>query len=174
MVIRGIERGDKDLRHFTFDDDDYVVRGGVYYYKVNYGKNKLEGEYGEDEINFVECSKVIPLGGKKPKPIPGLQAKKETPTLTPEPNVTPTQETKKRGRKAKTETVDLEIPSSNVAKIQDRFEYIVHQFNYNNVDDLKKKLNELGTEGWEMCGFNPYKTLFGDTHIITVFKRKRG
>ena len=74
-LIRGIEKGDKDLRHFTFDDEDYVVRGGIYYYKVNYGKNKLEGEAAEDEIGFVECSKVITLGGRKPSFIPGVEKK---------------------------------------------------------------------------------------------------
>ena len=38
-LIRGIEKGDKDLRHFTFDDEDYVVRAEVA--KQGYGLDKL-------------------------------------------------------------------------------------------------------------------------------------
>ena len=176
MVIKGIERGDKDLRHFTFDDGDYVVRGGKYYYKVNYGKNKLEGEYAEDEISFVECTRVIPLGGKKPKPIPELVAKMtpEVQSLTPE---VPAQEPKKRGRKTKVDAVGSEVPSSGAVIIPDTpgtFEYEVRQFTYTNVGELNESLNKMGLQGWEMCGFSPYKPFFEDPYIIAVFKRKRG
>ena len=171
MVIKGIAKGDKDLRHFTFDDGDYIVRGGVYYYKVNYGKNKLEGEYGEDEINYVECSKVIPLGGKKPKPIPGLEKKSSEPvTLGPVQEETP----KKRGRKAKVEDAGSEVPSLGDMILPDKFEYEVCQFNYSSVSELNESLNKMGLQGWEMCGFSPYKPFFEDPYIIAVFKRKRG
>lgn len=171
MVIKGIAKGDKDLRHFTFDDGDYVVRGGIYYYKVNYGKNKLEGEYGEDEISYVECSKVIPLGGRKPKPIPELAAKNE-PIYQPveEPG---SQEVKKRGRPAKVTKVE---PSKETIPVgtPGTFEYLVQQFDINNLDELSLHLNSLGTQGWELCGFNPSKNLFGNVHMIAIFKRKRG
>ena len=175
MVIKGIERGDKDLRHFTFDDGDYVVRGGKYYYKVNYGKNKLEGEYAEDEISFVECTRVIPLGGKKPKPIPELVAKMTPEVQTPTPEV-PVQEPKKRGRKAKVESSGDIAPEPGVyiQVTPGMFEYTVNQFNFNDMEKLQSKLNEMGEQGWEMCGFSPYRPLFGDTHIVAVFKRKRG
>lgn len=176
MVIKGIERGDKDLRHFTFDDGDYVVRGGKYYYKVNYGKNKLEGEYAEDEISFVECTRVIPLGGKKPKPIPELVAKMTPEVQTPTPEV-PVQEPKKRGRKAKVDAVGSEVPSSGAVILPDTpgtFEYEVRQFTYTNVGELNESLNKMGLQGWEMCGFSPYKPFFEDPYIIAVFKRKRG
>ena len=75
MKIKGIAKGDKDLRHFTFDDNDYIEKEGHYYYKVNYGKNPLEGEGAEDEIGFIECDKVMPLGGQKPKAIQPIQNK---------------------------------------------------------------------------------------------------
>ena len=176
MVIKGIERGDKDLRHFTFDDGDYVVRGGKYYYKVNYGKNKLEGEYAEDEISFVECTRVIPLGGKKPKPIPELVAKMTPEVQIPTPEV-PVQEPKKRGRKAKVDAVGSEVPSSGAVILPDTpgtFEYEVRQFTYANVGELNESLNKMGLQGWELCGFSPYKPFFEDPYIIAVFKRKRG
>ena len=175
MVIKGIAKGDKDLRHFTFDDGDYVVRGGIYYYKVNYGKNKLEGEYGEDEISYVECSKVIPLGGRKPKPIPELAAKNE-PIYQPveEPG---SQEVKKRGRKPKVDKVESSSETIPVATSDTPglYEYLVNEIKADNIEEFQDKLNRRGNEGWELCGFDTNRySLFGDIHIIAVFKRKRG
>ena len=167
MKIKGIAKGDKDLRHFTFDDNDYVEKGGMYYYKVNYGKNPLEGEVAEDEIGFIECDRVIPLGGQKPKPIQNKVQQESQPVQV---------QAKKRGRPAKTtkeSTNDVTIPASTPGD-PGTFEYTVNQFNIGELDELTDKLNEMGNQGWEMCGFSPYKSLFGDAHIITVFKRKRG
>ena len=181
MKIKGIAKGDKDLRHFTFDDNEYVEKEGKYYYKVNYGKNPLEGEGAEDEIGFIECDKVIPLGGQKPKPLPNSK-NLETPKTKVTPQVTEVSqpEQKKRGRPAKTtktSTNDVTIPVSTSVSVPGdpgTFEYTVNQFNIGDLDELTDKLNEMGNQGWEMCGFSPYKSLFGDAHIITVFKRKRG
>ena len=110
MIIKGIAKGDRDLRHFTFDDEkDVVVRGGVYYYNVNYGKNALEGEYGEDEHAYIECSKVIPLGGKKPKSIPGREKTNQKEIVYGPSNVnntTPVVENPKRGRPPKVKKVE--------------------------------------------------------------------
>lgn len=172
MVIKGIAKGDKDLRHFTFDDEDYVVRGGVYFYKVNYGKNKLEGEYAEDEINYVECDKVIPLGGKRPRPIPGREVKKETPVAVAE---TPQKETKTR----KPRTTKVTKLNANTEQLEaftgpGTFEYKVDKIKANDVKDLEKQLNLLGDEGWELCGMDSNKSLFGEVYIVVVFKRRRG
>ena len=168
MKIKGIAKGDKDLRHFTFDDNDYVEKEGKYYYKVNYGKNSLEGEGAEDEIGFIECDKVIPLGGQKPKPIQNkVQQLESQPAQVQE---------KKRGRPTKTtktSTNDVTVPVS-IPGNPGTFEYTVSQFNIADIVELTNKLNDMGNQGWEMCGFSPYKSLFGDAHIITVFKRKRG
>ena len=172
MEIKGIAKGDKDMRHFTFDDDDYVVKGGVYYYKVNYGKNALEGEYGEDEINYIECSKVIPLGGRKPKPIP---TKNSTPVVeTPVQVQQVTQEPKKRGRPAKVVKTEPSSETFNVATNPDTFEYFVTSLKAENITELQNQLNENGNNGWELCGFDTNKTLFGSIHIVAIFKRKRG
>lgn len=171
MKIKGIAKGDKDLRHFTFDDNDYIEKGGHYYYKVNYGKNPLEGEGAEDEIGFIECDKVMPLGGQKPKPIQPIQNKDQQ--LESQPVQV---QVKKRGRPVKTtkeSTNDVTIPVSTPGE-PGTFEYTVSQFNIGDTVELTNRLNEMGNQGWEMCGFSPYKSLFGDAHIITVFKRKRG
>ena len=177
MEIKGIAKGDKDLRHFTFDDGDYVVRGGVYYYKVNYGKNALEGEYGEDEIGYVECTKVMPLGGKKPKPIPGLEAKKAEPVAAVQvPQQEEVQEPKKRGRKPKVDKIEPGTGTIPVATPGEpgTYEYLVDGIKGEDIQEIQGKLNERGNHGWELCGFDTSKPLFGDIHMIVVFKRKRG
>ena len=178
MEIRGIAKGDKDLRHFTFDDGDYTVRAGVYYYKVNYGKNKLEGEYGEDEIGFVECDKVIPLGGKKPKPIPGREKTNQKEIVYGPSNLndtTPVVEKPKRGRPPKVtkqqqvsnETIPVSIDGSY------KYEYYVAELKVNDAMTLQNELNELGSEGWELCCYDVDKSLFSNVHIRAIFKRKR-
>lgn len=177
MVIKGIAKGDKDLRHFTFDDSDYVVRGGVYYYKVNYGKNALEGEYGEDEIGYVECTKVMPLGGKKPKPIPELEAKKAEPAVGQVSQQEEVQEPKKRGRKPKVEKIEpgTDVISVSTSGEPGTYEYLVNEIKADHIEEFQDKLNRKGDEGWELCGFDTNRhSLFGDIHIIAVFKRKRG
>ena len=172
MVIKGIAKGDKDLRHFTFDDEDYVVKGGVYFYKVNYGKNKLEGEYAEDEIGYVECDKVISLGGKRPRPIPGREVKKETPADVAE---TPQKETKaKKPRTAKTTKLNANTERLEVFTGPSTFEYKVDEIKASKIKDLEQQLNEKGQDGWEVCGMDTNKSLFGEIHIVVVLKRKRG
>lgn len=176
MLIRGIKKGDKDLRHFTFDDGDYTERNGVYYYKVNYGKNKLEGEYAEDEIAYIECDKVICLGGRKPKPIPGLVAK--TNPVEQKPVVEePVQEVKKRGRKPKVDKIEPGTGTIPVATPGEpgTYEYLVREIKVDHIEEFQDQLNMKGSEGWELCGFDTNRySLFGDIHIIVVFKRKRG
>lgn len=181
MIIKGIQKGDKDLRHFTFDDEDYVVKGGIYYYKVNYGKNKLEGEYAEDEIGYVQCDKVLPLGGKRPRFIPGQkkdEPKPETspmqympPTTEPQQEVKP--ETKKRGRPAKVNKIE---PSQETVSAGGdvKFEYMVENLNMDNSEDLKRFLNDWGNDGWELCWFEPERSIFGSYKARAIFKRKRG
>lgn len=172
MTIKGIAKGDKDLRHFTFDDDDYVVRGGIYYYKVNYGKNPLEGEYADDEIGYVECNKVIPLGGKKPKPINSKSS--TTVTETPVQVQQVNQEPKKRGRPAKVIKTEPSSETFNITTNPGIFEYFVTSLKAENITELQNQLNENGNNGWELCGFDTNKTLFGSIHLVAIFKRKRG
>lgn len=175
MEIRGIAKGDKELRHFTFDDTDYTIRGGVYYYKVNYGKNTLEGEYAEDEIGFVECDKVIPLGGKKPKPIPGREKPPVTETVNVVVKDTGVVNKPKRGRPAKViktepgkETIPVAVEGTSA------YEYYVAEMKITNTQELQDGLNELGSQGWELCCYDVDRSLFSNVHIRMIFKRKRG
>lgn len=178
MKIRGIKKGDKDLRHFTFDDGDVMVRGGTYMYKVTYDKNPLEGEYAENEIGYVECDKVIPLGGRKPKPIVRDNDRQEEPNEVKEVISTVEKQQVKRGRKPKNEKVntgsEVISPAVHLPDSPGVFEYFVTSVSANDVTELQNKLNEQGEKGWELCGFDTNKTLFGSIHIVAVFKRKRG
>lgn len=170
MELKGIAKGDKDLRHFTFNDEDYVEQNGVYYYKVNYGKNKLEGEGAEDEIGYVPVDKVMTLGGRKPKPIPGREP--EMPATVSE---TPQKEVKTRKpRTTKVDKMELNTETLGVFTGPGIFEYKVEEIKANKVKELEKQLNAFGQEGWEVCGTDSNKSLFGEIHIVVIMKRRRG
>lgn len=179
MVYKGIAKGDKDYRHFTFDENDFTLKGGVYYYKVNYGKSKLEGPDAEDEIGFVPCNQIMFLGGKKPKNIPGamqIPSPVQVETDTASDNQSLVKQVQKRGRPKKVQsekTDDSVYPISYDAGLV-QFEYHMCEFSAGDINDMESKLNELGQAGWELCGFDSFKSLFGSVQMTVVFKRKRG
>ena len=175
MILKGLKKGSNDLRKFTFDDNEYIQKDGHFYYKVNYGKNLLEGEYAEDEIGYVDVTQVITLGGKKPKPIPELEMRQYMPP-TPTPQVEVKPEPKKRGRPAKVNKIEPSQETIQVAPMGgvETFEYLVTSLKVETIPDLQFQLNEKGKEGWELCGFDSNKTLFGSIQFVCIFKRKRG
>ena len=185
MKLKGIEKGDQNFRHFTFDDDDYIQKNGVYYYRVNYGKNKLEGPDAEDEIGFVPCAKVIPLGGKGPRYIPGQEKKASEPMQYMPPNVTPSapaaapevsQEPKRRGRPPKVKTLEGSNETIQVAPQEGtpKFEYHVDSLKVESAEKLKEILNSWGELGWELCWVEHQSIqLIGGPTLYCIFKRKR-
>ena len=184
MKIRGIERGDKSLRHFTFDDDVYKPINGVYCYQVTYDKSKLEGEYADEETGYVPCDKVMPLGGRKPKPVPGVTGEVPTVKKTNQNEVkygpsnvndtTPVVEKPKRGRPPKVQKVEQVSGTIPVAAGACAYEYYVAELKVQDVQSLQNELNELGSEGWELCCYDVDRSIFSVTHIRAIFKRKRG
>lgn len=173
MILKGIARGDKKFRHFTFDDEEIIKKSGSNFYKVNYGKNKLEGEYAEDEIGYILCDNVIVLGGKKAKPIETQTKPELTQTQTEKPKKTTTKkETKPKTTKKSTKKVS-ETPDTTPVIDSNTFEYYVSELHSDNTEELQDKLNELGSEGWELCGFDTNKSLFSGIHIIVIFKRRK-
>lgn len=200
MKCTGIQKGDKDFRHFTFDEDDFIVKNNIRYYKVNYGKNKLEGPDAEDEIGYVDAANIIVLGGSKPSFLfhpqqnPIVEEKSspepvsEPPTSEKEkqsksktvPNKQPDQK-KPVGRPKKIKTDNpvetsqkspKDVPSDLEMVKKEAFEYTIKELVAKDIDALKEQLNLLGSEGWEMCGFDTYKTLFTDIRIISIFKKR--
>lgn len=178
MTYKGIARGDANYRHFTFTDDDTILKNGITYYKVNYGKDKLEGPDAEDEIGYFKYEDIIFLGGNRPK-----QANVETPKKeSTEPKVETKVVKKSPGRPKKVkeerpkteEVVPTPEPTQYVFGLESElFEYKVCEFHSKNIDDLQNELNEYGNEGWELCGFDTNKSLFSEMNIITIMKRKR-
>lgn len=171
MKLKGIARGDHGFRHFTFDDEDVILKNNVYYYKVNYGKNPLEGEYGEEEIGYVPCENVMCIGGKKPRPVimkeePKPEVVEQKTSTVSEPVV---EEPKKRGRPSKKVQESVSTYTGD-----NTFEYIVEEFHTSEIPTFQSQLNEKGKEGWELCGFDSTKSLFGEIDMIAIFKRKRG
>lgn len=195
MIYKGIARGDSSYRHFTFDDTDVLERDGDKMYKVNYGKNTLEGDYAEDEFGYVRCSDVIFLGGKKPNlpqsqedsveitPGKTFESPKDT-NLSIKSEFTKTVKTEKKstkpkktkGKVAKEESVApkiLEQPEWKQSYDQCIFEYTYKEFHTEDIKHLQELLNMYGNEGWEMCGFDTNKSLLGEMSIFAVFKRRK-
>lgn len=194
MTYKGIQKGDKDYRHFTFDENDFIVKNNIRYYKVNYGKNKLEGPNAEDEIGYIDAPNIIVLGGKKPsfsnlvQPEPVVEEKPveiSNPEQEKETKVSKKPQEQKRpvGRpkKIKPDTDQITTVSSEVSKTllsglntvkKDIFEYTVKELVVKDIDTLKEQLNILGLDGWEMCGFDTYRTLFTDIRIMVIFKKR--
>ena len=173
MEIRGLKKGSNDLRKFTFNDEEYIQKDGKFYYKVNYGKNALEGEYAEDEIGYVEVTQVIPLGGKKPKPIPELQQA----TVAVTPQVEQPVEKPKRGRPPKVNKLEQSQETVQVAPQEGtpKFEYHVDSLKVESAEKLKEILNSWGELGWELCWVEHQSIqLIGGPTLYCIFKRKRG
>lgn len=193
MTYKGIARGDSTYRHFTFDDTDVLEKDGDMLYKVNYGKDTLEGDHAEDEIGYVRCSDVIFLGGKKPN-LPQPQNKQtetvpektvespkknEVPEKTKPVKVAKTEKKSAKIKKTKEKVVEepaikiLEQPEWNPATGQCIFEYTYKEFHTEDIKRLQELLNVYGNEGWEMCGFDTNKSLLGEMSIFAVFKRRK-
>ena len=52
------------------------------------------------------------------------------------------------------------------------FEYTVYDERYNNLFDIKKELNRLGGEGWEMVSSSTYKRYSNADIRISIFLKK--
>ena len=43
--------------------------------------------------------------------------------------------------------------------------------NISYVEDIKYKLNELGKDGWEVCGFQTVQKMFGGCQAVIIMKK---
>ena len=43
--------------------------------------------------------------------------------------------------------------------------------NISYVEDIKYKLNELGKDGWEVCGFQTIQRMFGGCQAVIIMKK---
>lgn len=176
----GIDKRDPNYRHFTYDDSE-ILTSDPPKYKVVY-------EDDENDIDYVECSYVICIKtiddgivvtNKKPDVEIKSEKVEKVEKVVKEPKpvkkqVVVEEPKKKQTRKKKTENViEVEAVSVDETTIRNSFKYKVIEYEFTQVDELEKYLNELGVDGWELCGFNIYKKgLFTSNYIMGIIKRK--
>lgn len=183
----GFDKRDSQYRKFYFDDD-IMLSSNPPKYKVWYVDD-------ENEIDYIECQNVFYL---KPAPVQPQSNKKDESTTvvnvdsisnisksTKEDNVikidnqenTNTsiieQPKKKRTYKKKTQT---ELSSSETCETCEirKFEYKIIDEPFISDSDIQDTLNSYGQGGWELCGFEIYKTgiVKSSNNIICILKRK--
>lgn len=159
MIRKGILKGDKSFRKFTFDDEK-CVNGK---YECTYPKDALENnEFSDQEVLWLSESDMLVIGG----PI-----KKKGPEQKPVQKNE--QEKRKPGRPKKVVNVIPPPPALTPSSDGlDKYEYLVEESQMSNVNSLQERLNELGDAGWEMCGFETMKQMFS-VNMVMIFKRKR-
>ena len=188
MLKIGIDKTDKEFRHFEYDDERRY--GDPQVYKVLYEE---VGGFGE-----VMCSNVIPIKNSTNTHNHFLDIPVYNENKTIEPKVTLSDDVNDLA-KLLDESVENEKPkSSNKAKGKTKeneskiiggevevvtstpellptyyksYEYDVLMIdNISHLYDIKSKLNECGKDGWEVCGFQAVNKIFGCQAIIIMKK----
>ena len=185
MLKIGLDKTDKNFRHFEYDDERMFDNPPKF--KVLYEETGLFGE--------VLCSNVISI--KKSinihnhfLDIPVYNEVKNTTVSKPEKNVedvvkTETVEEKKKTKSNKTKTllkstsepieIKEPIPISSLLPLTlpKSYEYeILVIDNISEIDDIKYKLNAFGKDGWEVCGFQIIQKIFGaGSQAIIIMKK---
>lgn len=188
MLKIGIDKTDKTFRHFEYDDERKY--GNPQVYKVLYEES---GNFGE-----ILCSNVISIKQSTNThnhflDIPlysdikndQIEVVKEIVEEQAETKPLKTKEEKKKSKstktKSKTSLVPLtgEVIENKAVKLEvvpdvfvpKTYEYDVLTIdNISYVEDIKSKLNELGKDGWEVCGFQTVNKLFG-CQVIIIMKK---
>ena len=193
MLKIGIDKTDKTYRHFEYDDERRY--GNPQVYKVLYEESGVFGEVlCSNVISIKKSNNVhnhfldIPIYGdskqevSKPKQTVDV---KETVIETPQQVVI--KEEKKKTKSSKTKSnKKVEITNENVEEVKIKgdpfdinqmtfspksYEYDVFVIdNVSNADDIKNKLNELGKDGWDVCGFQTIQKVFGCQAIFIMKK----
>lgn len=177
MLYIGFSKSDFQSRKFYYDDE-LVLTSNPPRYKITYVDD-------ETDIDYIDCSDVFCLKPVKPKSEQVVKKEnKKTitePTNTISSNIDSTQ-TDKQVDKISIEQKEniLKIDTPNVPQHLDLkvdlvsiFEYKV--INEQFVDDinLEHMLNKHGEDGWELCGFNMYRTGISKTNIICILKKNK-
>lgn len=195
MLRIGMDRTDRNFRKFEYDDERRYGNPGAEVFKVLYEESGVFGE--------VLCSNVISIKKSTNShnhfldiPIYNNDVKKDevsksTVTLSEDVNElekileTPIEKKKsKTSSKTKSKTTvlkgetienkELTLDVSNVSIKPKSYEYdilVVDNILY--TDDVKSKLNELGKDGWEVCGFQMNQRIFGGGCQAVIIMKKR-
>ena len=179
-----MDKTDRNFRKFEYDDER--MYGNPQVFKVLYEET---GGFGE-----VLCSNVISI--KKSTnthnhflDIPIYGTAKTTVSVSE--NVVDTKsvvvtEEKKKTKTSKSKTKDETLKPGKPAEIKDvslelepsvfypkSYEYDVLSIdNISYTEDVKYKLNELGKDGWEVCGFQMVQKIFGGGCQAIIIMKK--
>lgn len=193
MLRIGMDRTDRNFRKFEYDDERRYGNPGAEVFKVLYEESGVFGEVLcsnvisiKKSINTHNHFLDIPIHNEVKKD--GVS--KSTVTLSEDVNElekileTPIEKKKsKTSSKAKSkttvlksetiETKELALDVSNVSTKPKSYEYdilVVDNISY--TDDVKSKLNELGKDGWEVCGFQMNQRIFGGGCQAVIIMKK--
>lgn len=192
MLKIGMDKTDRNFRKFEYDDER--MYGNPQMFKVLYEET---GGFGE-----VLCSNVISIKKSTNThnhfldiPIYGTakteDVSKSKTTVSVSENVVDTKPVvatveKKKTKTSKSKTkgeilkpgaapeikeVSLELePSLFYPKSYEYDVLVVDNISY--VEDVKTKLNELGKDGWDVCGFQIMQKLFGGGAQAIIIMKK--
>ena len=204
MLKIGFNKTDPECRKFYFDDDevltslppkykiryvddetdiDYVPCSEVFFLKPA----NLENKQNVVQTPVVKVEEEVPTLTSPSTQVSTIHVP-ETPKTTIQvdgveflKNGKPVEvktEPKKRGRKKKEPekvVVDVQtIQNSGETHVKSEFEYKVVDEYLDGDNELENMLNTYGKDGWELCGFEIYKTgIYKQSSILCILKRRR-
>ena len=188
-----MDKTDRNFRKFEYDDER--MYGNPKVFKVLYEETGVFGEvlcsnvisikksnsthnhfldipiYGAAKIEDVSKSKTTVSVNENvvdAKPVV-VEEKKKTKTSKPK---TKSEGEVLKGKPAEIKEVSLGInPSAFYPKSYEYDVLLIDNISY--TEDVKYKLNELGKDGWEVCGFQMVPKIFG-SGCQAIFIMKKG
>lgn len=192
MLRIGMDKTDRNFRKFEYDDER--MYGNPQKFKVLYEET---GGFGE-----VLCSNVISIKKSNNThnhfldiPIYGVTKTEDVSKSKPTVNVSETvvdikpavvTEEKKKTKSSKSKTKEEPLKPGKTAEFKEvslelnpevffpkSYEYDVLAIdNISYTEDVKYKLNELGKDGWEVCGFQMVQKIFGGGCQAIIIMKK--
>lgn len=195
MLKIGFDKSDPNYRKFYFDDSQ-VLTSNPPKYKIWYVDDESDIDFIEcSKVFYLKPAQVqkqehvepIQETTVKVKPVESPQltlsnstylekstiAQPETPKITVDLNQVNIIPKKKRGRPKKDKVVEeVYKETDNISNSKLSYEYKVIDEYLKDGVELETILNEHGDDGWELCGFEIYKTgLTKQNTILCIFKR---
>jgi hypothetical protein len=192
MLKIGMDKTDRNFRKFEYDDER--MYGNPQMFKVLYEETGGFGEvlcsnvisikkstnthnhfldipiYGTAKTEDVSKSKTTVIVSENvvdTKPVVATEGKKKTKTSKSKTKG----EILKPGEAAEIKEVSLEL--NPLVFYPKSYEYDVLAIdNISYTEDVKYKLNELGKDGWEVCGFQMVQKIFGGGAQAIIIMKK--
>lgn len=193
MLKIGLDKTDKTYRHFEYDDERRY--GNPQVYKVLYEET---GEFSEVLCSNVISIKKSNSIKNHFLDIPIYRDGKNEEVVKPEPKAVvnnlsekvvetkPVKEEKKKSKSTKSksketfvqltgepiENKEIKLELDTTSFLPKSYEYdvlVIDNISY--VEDIKYKLNELGKDGWEVCGFQTVQRMFGCCQAVIIMKK---